>query len=62
MLHIHTEMPNGAMSVGYNIEAEEKAQRWFDKIVMQLKAMDFVGDVVLSDIGIDIKREHLGAA
>jgi len=27
-----------------------------------LKAMDFVGDVVLSDIGIDIKREHLGAA
>lgn len=62
MYHIHTEMSNGAVSVGYNIEDEATARRWFDGIVKSLTEMGFVGDVVLSDLGIDMKRETIHAA
>jgi len=62
MIHIHTEMANGASSVGYYIEDEAKARVWFEKVVTQLKAVGFVGDVVMSDIGIDMKRETIHAA
>ena len=61
-MRIHTEMANGATSRGYEVEAEDMAATWFDRIKFQLTEMGFVGDLVLSDQGIDVKREKINAA
>ena len=61
-MHIHTELPTGAQSRGYEVESEATAAKWFDRIKGQLVAMQFVGDLVLSDCGIDVRRETFSAA
>ena len=48
-MHIHTELPTGAQSRGYEVESEAMAQVWFERLKFQLTEMKFVGDLVLTD-------------
>lgn len=60
MFHIHTELPSGAVSRGYDRQDEVAAINTFAAIVMQLKAMkNYVIDVVLTEDGVELQRERI---
>ena len=62
MFVVHTELPNGATSRGYQFDSEEKARECFDRVRLQLVAMDFSGELIIKDGRVDLVREALGAS
>jgi len=59
MYNIRTETPSGSVSRGYEYETEEKALECFARVKSQLDAMGFVGDLVVTEGGIEIQREAI---
>jgi hypothetical protein len=61
MFRVQTELPCGAMSVGIEKTEEESATKVFDSFVRQIAAFpkDYVADVILSEDGVELKREHI---
>jgi hypothetical protein len=63
MFRVQTELPCGAISVGMETTDETQAIKWVASYVRQLKAMTgLVADVLLSEDGIEIHREHVHAS
>jgi hypothetical protein len=63
MFNVHTEMPSGARSRGYERKTEEEAVAVFDQMVSQCRAFpNFVADVVMFDEQKEIRREHIANA
>ena len=63
-MNIHTEMPFGNRSHGYERATLEEAESVFGQMVAQIKKWKQVSiDVIISDDhGKELKREHLYAA
>jgi hypothetical protein len=60
MFNIRTELPSGAISRGYDRTTVESAEFTFTRVVSQCKAMkDYVIDVVMTDDGVELQREHI---
>ena len=60
MFNISIELPSGARSRGFERDTEEKALAAFNTAVDQVRQMkNFTADVILTDIGIEVKREHI---
>ena len=59
--NIHTVMPSGMVSKGYDCETREKAVHFFGSVVAQIRAWkDFAVDVVMLDeIEDEIQREQI---
>lgn len=63
MFNVHSELPCGAVSRGYDRTEEEKALSTFARMVSQVRVWkDYVIDVVLTEDGIEVQREHINAA
>lgn len=64
MFRVQTELPCGAISVGVEKTDEEDAVKVFDSFVRQITAFpkDYVADVILSEDGVEMKREHVHAS
>ena len=60
--NIHTEMPSGITSKGYEYEVQAEALTAFKRVSKQLAEMGFVGDLVLWDGGIEVQRETFHAS
>jgi hypothetical protein len=62
MFRIQTELPCGAVSIGTIRKDEDGAKKVFDSYIRQIKAMTgLVADVILSDDGVEVQREHIRA-
>jgi hypothetical protein len=60
MFRIHTELPSGAISIGYERDDAEKANATFDRVVAQVREMkNYTIDVVMTDDGVELQREHV---
>jgi len=59
MYNIRTETPSGSQSRGYEYETEEKAIEVFAQVKAQLDAMGFVGDLVMTEAGVEYQREAI---
>lgn len=61
MFRIQTELPCGSVSRGVEKTDEEDALKVFDSFVRQINAFptDYVADVILSEDGVEVKREHV---
>jgi hypothetical protein len=60
MYNIHTEMPSGSVSRGYDRKTEEEASVVWKQVLSQLRAWkEFKADVVMTDGGIEVRREHI---
>ena len=59
--NIHTEMPSGAVSKGYDCETRKDADHFFNSVVLQIRAWkNFVVDVVMmNEIDDEISREQI---
>jgi hypothetical protein len=58
-LTVATEIPSGARSRGYIIE-EDKAIRWFESVLRQMRTFDMTGSsVILLDGEKEISRENI---
>jgi len=55
--NLHTEVPSGATSRGYEYETQEDAIEAFERVRQQLKEMQFVGRLILSDSGTEVQQE-----
>ena len=64
MFRVQTELPCGAISVGVEKTEQEDAVKVFESFVRQIEAFpkDYVADVILSEDGVEMKREHVHAA
>ena len=64
MFRVQTELPCGAISVGVEKTDEAAAINVFESFVRQIQAFpsDYVADVILSEDGVEMKREHIHAA
>lgn len=63
MFNISLEMPSGARSRGYDRKTEEKATETFEQVVAFVKPWrDFTADVIMTDIGIESRRERISNA
>jgi hypothetical protein len=65
---VSTEMPSGARSRGYvirirkdeNTTEEDKATKWFDSVLQQMKVFDIRGSsVVISNGETEVMRENI---
>lgn len=60
MFVIHTEMPSGAISRGYEYEDALRAAKAFARVAEQLgRWRDFVADVVLLEEGVEAERRKV---
>jgi hypothetical protein len=60
MLNVHTVMPMGNRSQGVNCDTPEKAETVFAGMLGQMQAWkQFTADLVMTDEGKEIKREHI---
>jgi len=59
MYNIHTEMPSGAVSRGYEYETEETAVESYTRVKSQLTDMGFVGTLIMTEGGIELQREAI---
>jgi len=57
MFNIHTEVPSGAVSRGYEYETEDIALANFARVKSQLNDMGFVGVLVMTESGVEYQRE-----
>ena len=64
MFRVQTELPCGAISVGVEKTDEAAAISVFESFVRQIQAFpsDYVADDILSEDGVEMKREHIHAA
>jgi hypothetical protein len=63
MYNIHTEIPSGAISRGYEVSEKEKADLFFGSMVRQITSMTgMVADVVMVEDGQEIQRRRIGDA
>jgi len=63
MLNIHTVMPLGNRSRGYDRKTEEEASEAFQRMVTQIRAWkNYTVDVVMTDEDVEVQREHIHAA
>ena len=63
MLNIHTELPCGSISRGYDHQDESRALTTFARVVAQVKSWKkVVIDVVLMEDGVELQREHIDVA
>lgn len=60
--NIHTEMPSGAISKGYDAETEEDALKIFQRLEDQLVGFKFVGSIVVEEGGIELQREDISGS
>lgn len=56
MYNLHTEVPSGALSKGYDYDDLEKAARAAKRICAQLVEMHFIGVLILSENGVEVNR------
>ena len=60
MFNVHTQMPLGNTSRGYNFPDQEKATEAFDRMVFQTRSWkNYVVDIVMTDEDIEVQREHI---
>lgn len=60
MFNVHTELPCGAISRGYDYVTEEKALFTFARMAHQVRVWkNYVIDVVLTEDGVESTREHI---
>jgi hypothetical protein len=60
MFNIKTELPSGASSIGYNRKTSEEALTTFARVVEQCRAENnYTIDVILTEDGVEIQREHI---
>ena len=64
MFRVQTELPCGAVSVGVEKNGHHEAMKVFESFVRQIQEFpkDYVADVILSEDGVEMKREHIHAA
>lgn len=63
MYRVQVEMPSGAVSIGVERKDEEGALKAFNAYLRQVKVMPyFTADVILSEDGVEIQREHISNA
>lgn len=62
MYNLHTEMPMGNQSIGFNFPDRDKAVMEFERVCVQVAGWtDYTIDIVLSEDGLDYRREHFDA-
>jgi hypothetical protein len=60
---VQVSMPSGAVSIGVIRKDEEGAQKAYSAYVRQVRAMPyFTADVILSEDGVELQREHISNA
>ena len=60
MFNIRTELPSGAISIGYERPTAERANNTFARVVAQCREMkNYTIDIILSEDGVELKREHV---
>lgn len=60
MFNVHTELPSGAVSRGYDRQDQVAAINTLAAMYMQLKEMKgYVIDVVMTEDGVEVQREHI---
>jgi hypothetical protein len=63
VFNIRTELPSGAISIGYERPTADKANTTFDRVVAQCREMKkYTIDVILSEDGVELKRDHISNA
>lgn len=61
MFRIHTEVPSGAQSRGYQYEDATKANENLARIADQLDGMDFDGELIMTEDGVEVFRGRFRA-
>jgi hypothetical protein len=63
MFNIYQEMPSGARSQGLDALTDDLALKQFERMVSQAKnCKGLVEDVVLTEDGVELQREHINNA
>jgi hypothetical protein len=63
VFRVQVEMPSGAISIGVERKDEEGAKKAYAAYLRQIKLMPyFTADVILSDDGVELQREHISNA